>query len=128
MLTKQDTLIRILDLYGKIKEKGGRYLAIWKLYAITFVEIIIFLVLGFILTEEVLSKIYESAGIAYLGNVGVVWFGLSFLLFCLYTLFRTYLLSKKSPILNERITSFTFWIVLIWSVYSVFSPFVRGEI
>ncbi|ADC52333.1 hypothetical protein BpOF4_21689 (plasmid) [Alkalihalophilus pseudofirmus OF4] len=103
-------------------------MGIWKMYAITFVEIIIFLVVGFLLTQKVLSNIYESAGIAYLGNVGVVWFGLSFLLFCLYTLFRTYILSKRSPLLNERITSITFWIVFIWSAYSVFSPFVKGEI
>ena len=98
------------------------------MYVITFVEIIIFLVVGFLLTEKVLSNIYESAGIAYLGNVGVVWFGFSFILFCLYTLFRTYVLSKKSPLLNERITSLTFWLVFVWSVYSVFSPFVKGEI
>ncbi len=111
-----------------MNRKRSGFLAIWKLYTITFAEIIVFLFLGFILTEKVLSSIYESVGIAYLGNVGVVWFGMSFLLFCLFTLFRTYILSKKSPLLTERVTSITFWIVFILSAYAVFSPFVRGEI
>lgn len=98
------------------------------MYAVIFIDVIIFLFVGFILTETVLSKVYESFGIVYFGNVGVVWFGLSFILFCLYTLIRTYILSKKSLLLSERITSLTFWVVFIWSVYSVFSPFVRDEI
>ncbi|SDH64505.1 hypothetical protein SAMN05216352_10258 [Alteribacillus bidgolensis] len=51
----------------------------WKMYAITFVEILIFL------AEKLLRNLYESAGIVYVGDV--VWFGLCFFLFCLYSLF-----------------------------------------
>jgi hypothetical protein len=98
------------------------------MYVYTFIEILVFLIIGFFLSEKVLSKIYESVGIVYLGNVGVVWFGVSFLLFCLSTLLRNFLFSKKSPLLNERNTSLAFWLVFIWSVYSVVSPFLRGEI
>ncbi len=68
------------------------------MYAITFVEIIIFLVVGFLLTDKVLSNIYESSGIPYVGNVGVVWFGLSFLLFCLYTFYILSIMkAKRTP-------------------------------
>jgi hypothetical protein len=103
-------------------------LATLKLYALTLIEIIIFLVIGFFLTEKVLSRIYDNVGIAYMGNVGIVWFALSFLLFCLYTLFRAFILSKNSPLLKDRITSLTFWVVLIVSVYAVFVPFLKGKI
>lgn len=98
------------------------------MYAVTGIEIIFFLAIGFFLTEKVLSNVYEHAGIAYSGNIGVVWFGVSFILFCLYTLLRTYIFAKNSPLLNERITSLTFWVVFICSVYFVVSPFIRGEI
>ncbi|MDQ0297761.1 hypothetical protein J2S78_000169 [Salibacterium salarium] len=103
-------------------------MATWKLYAITVVEIIIFLTIGFILAESVLSRIYENVGIAYMGSVGNVWFGLSFLLFCLYTLFRSFVLPKKNYLLKERITSLTFWIVFVLCIYAVTYPFIKGEI
>ncbi len=73
---------------------------IWKMYAVTFVEITDFLSLRFFLAENLLRNVYESAGIAYVGNVGVVWFGLSFFLFCLYSLFRFFILSKKNAFLT----------------------------
>ncbi len=103
-------------------------LPIWKGYLVTLIEIICFLVVGFILTDFALSKLYESVGISFVGNVGSVWVGLSFILFSLYTLFKTYVLSHKSPLLIGRINSLIFWMILILSVYSVVSPFVRGAI
>lgn len=99
-----------------------------KLYVITIIEIMIFFVVGFFLSDNVLRRIYEGFDIAYMGNIWTVWFGLSFLLFCLFTLFRRFVLSNQSLLLKERITSVTFWIVFILSVYAVFSPFVTGEI
>lgn len=111
-----------------INKKGCACLAIWKMYVITFIEIIIFLFIGFFCTEKGLSRVYESYGIEYSGNIGSVCFGISLLLFCLYTIVRSFISSTDSPLLKERITSFTFWIVFIWSVYSVFSPFIKGEI
>ncbi len=87
-----------------------------KMYVTTLIEIII------------LRRIYEGFNIAYMGNIWTVWFGLSFLLFCIFTLFRRFILSNKSPLLKERITSLTFWIIFVLSVYGVFSPFVTGEI
>lgn len=99
-----------------------------KMYVTTVIEIIIFLVLGFFLSDTVLRRIYEGFDIAFIGNIWTVWFGLSFLLFCIFTLFRRFILSNNSPLLEERTTSLTFWIIFILSVYGVFSPFVTGEI
>ena len=99
-----------------------------KMYITTIIEVIIFLVLGFFLSDTVLKRIYEGFDIAYMGNIWTVWFGLSFILFCLFTLFRRFIWTNKSAVLEERITSITFWIIFILSIYGVFSPFVTGEI
>ena len=98
------------------------------MYITTVIEIIIFLALGFFLSDNVLRRIYEGFDIEYMGNIWTVWFGLSFILFCLFTLFRRFILSNNSLLLEERITSITFWIIFILSIYGVFSPFVTGEI
>lgn len=111
----------------KLRLNGGIGLPIWKAYVITFIEIIIFLVIGFILTENVLRVVYENSGIRFMGNVWVNWFGVSFLLFCLYTVFRGLLISKENILLKERMKSILFWLIFIGSVYAVFIPFLRGE-
>lgn len=98
------------------------------MYTVTLIEIIIFIVIGSIISEGLLKHVYQRFGVSYTGNIGVVFLGVSFLLFCLYTLFRTYILSVKNALLKERMTSFTFWIVFIWSAYSIFSPFMRGSL
>ena len=98
------------------------------MYVITIIEIVVFLVTGFFLSDTVLRRIYEAFDIAFMGNIWTVWFGLSFLLFCIFTLFRRFILVNKSPVLVGRISSVTFWIVFILSIYGVFSPFVTGEI
>lgn len=102
-------------------------MSIRKMYLVTLIEIIIFLVVGFLLTDKVLKNIYESAGIRFIGNVWVVWFGLSFMLFGLYTIILFYAL-KESRLLKERLSSKTFWIIMIASAIGIFIPFVLGEI
>lgn len=99
-----------------------------KMYFITVIEIIIFLFVGYFLSELVLSEIYESAGIPYVGRIGVIWFGISFVLFCVYTLFRSYFLKQQTPILKDRISSATFKFVFLLSLIAVFYPFVFGQI
>ncbi|WP_088034657.1 hypothetical protein [Evansella clarkii] len=103
-------------------------MATWKMYGITLLEIINCLIVGFLIMHYILSEVYENAGIAYIGNLGGVWMGVSFMLFCSYTLIRSFVLTEKSLLLKDRITSVTFWIVFVLSVFAVFSPFVRGEI
>ncbi|KAB7668716.1 hypothetical protein [Bacillus sp. B1-b2] len=102
-------------------------MAIWKMYLITTIEIILFLVVGFLLTDNVLKNVYESAGIRFMGNVWVVWFGLSFMLLGLYTVVLSFV-SKESRLLKERLTSKTFWLIVIASTVGVFIPFFIGEI
>jgi hypothetical protein len=107
------------------KEDG--IMPIWKMYLVTIIEIILFLVVGFLLTDNVLKNVYEGAGIRYIGNVWVVWFGLSFMLFGLYTILLSFV-SKESRLLKERISSKTFWGIVIASSVGVFVPFFIGEI
>ncbi|TFD99424.1 hypothetical protein [Jeotgalibacillus salarius] len=102
-------------------------MAIWKMYLVTVIEIILFLVVGFLLTDIVLKNVYEGAGIRFIGNVWVVWFGLSFMLFGLYTIVLSYV-SKESQLLKERLTSKTFWVIFVASTAGVFVPFFIGEI
>ncbi len=102
-------------------------MAVWKMYLITIIEIILFLVVGFLLTDNVLKNVYESAEIRFMGNVWVVWFGLSFMLFGLYTIVLSFVL-KESRLLKERLISKTFWVIVIASIFGVFVPFFIGEI
>ncbi|MGM0752450.1 MAG: hypothetical protein ACQET6_10975 [Bacillota bacterium] len=102
-------------------------MAIWKMYLVTIIEIILFLVVGFLLTDNVLQNVYEGAGIRFIGNVWVVWFGLSFMLFGLYSIILSFV-SKESQLLKERLTSKTFWVIVFASTVGVFVPFFIGEI
>ncbi len=102
-------------------------MSVWKAYAITILEILVFLVIGFILTENVLRTIYENFGISFMGNVWVNWFGVSYLLFFLYTIIRGLFINKNNNLLRERITSIVFWVLFIGSAYAIFIPFVKGE-
>jgi hypothetical protein len=90
-------------------------------------KILVFLVIGFILTTNVLSGIYENFGISFTGDVWVNWFGVSYLLYFLYTIIRGLLINKLNQFFKERITSISFWVLFIGSVYVVFIPFIKGE-
>lgn len=102
-------------------------MAIWKMYLITIIEIILFLIVGFLVTDNVLRNVYESAGISFIGNVWVVWFGLSFILFGLYSIALFFFVSKENQLLKERLSSITFWLIVIASIVGVFVPFFKGE-
>jgi len=80
----------------------------------TSFKILIYLIIGFLLTVTLLRAVYENFGIKFIGNVWVNWFGVSYLLYFL-NLFK------------ERKTSIIFWILLMISLYVVFIPFVKGE-
>jgi hypothetical protein len=79
-------------------------------------------------TDNVLKNVYEGVGISFIGNVWIVWFGLSFFLFSLYTIVLSFLVSKESQLLKERLSSKTFWIIFIASIVGVFVPFIIGKI
>ena len=109
------------------KLREGTKLSVWKTYAIIMFETLVFLVIGFILTENVLRTIYENFGISFTGNVWVNWFGVSYLLFFLYTIMRGLFINKNNNLLKKRITSIIFWLLFIGSIYAIFIPFVKGE-
>jgi hypothetical protein len=110
-----------------ITERGCGEMAIWKMYLITLIEIILFLIVGFLLTDNVLKNVYESAGIRFIGNVWVIWFGISFMVFALYTIILSFV-SKENRLRKERLTSKTFWVIVTASIVGIFVPFFIGEI
>lgn len=94
---------------------------IWRL-----TEIITLLAVGLLFTIYILKPIYERFGIEFLGNVWVNWFGISYLLFVLYTIIAGVFVSKKS-MFKQRLSSSMFWLLFIGSSYIVFIPFIKGE-
>ncbi|QFG00042.1 hypothetical protein PB01_15085 [Psychrobacillus glaciei] len=90
-------------------------------------EIIIYLILGLVLTENGLRVIYENSGIPFLGNVWVNWFGVSYLLFFFYTMIRRLFFQKNNAFYSERAKSIVFWMLFFVSIYVVFIPFYLGK-
>lgn len=90
-------------------------------------KMLIYLIFGFILAENVLRVIYESFGIAYNGNVWVNWFGVSFLLYFIYTMTRRLSNLDDQERYKERTKSVIFWLLFIISIYIVIIPFIKGE-
>lgn len=90
-------------------------------------ETLVFLVIGFILTDKILKTIYENFGISFTGDVWVNWFGVSYLLFFLYTFIRWLFINKHHNLFKKRKSSIIFWLLFIGAIYAVFIPFVIGE-
>ncbi|MBM7602597.1 magnesium-transporting ATPase (P-type) [Metabacillus crassostreae] len=101
-------------------------MSIWKAYAVTLLEIVIFLFIGFILTENVLRVVYGNLGIRFNGNVWVNWFGVSYILFVTYTIVRI-VISKNNFLIKERTRSILFWLLFLGSIVVVFIPFIIGR-
>jgi hypothetical protein len=95
--------------------------------AFRIIEIFLTLATGLLFTVYILKPIYESFGIKFMGNVWVNWFGISYILFVLYTLIVALFLFKDSILFKHRLTSVFFWLVFIGANYVVFIPFVKGE-
>ncbi|MCM3786152.1 hypothetical protein M3231_24645 [Neobacillus mesonae] len=91
-----------------------------------FLEVIVFLVIGFYFTYYVLQYIYESAGIAFMGNVWVNWFGVSYFLFALSTIIAGLLIKKHVVYYSKRLKSKMYWILFAASIYIICIPFVKG--
>lgn len=98
-----------------------------KLISIRLIEMIGTLMIGFLFTLNILKPIYEHFGIPFRGNVWVNWFGISYILFVLYTLLLSLLVFEESIYFKSRRTSIVFWLILIVAIYAVFIPFVKGE-
>ena len=98
-----------------------------KKFLFRLTEIITILSIGLLFTVYILKPIYESFGIPVMGNVWVNWFGVSYILFVLYTVIVGLLIFKESILFKQRITSVLFWLIFIGSNYVVFIPFIKGE-
>ncbi|MCA1063454.1 hypothetical protein QTG56_12525 [Rossellomorea sp. AcN35-11] len=98
-----------------------------KIVVIRIIEIITILVMGKLFTDYILEPIYEGFGIKLMGDVWVNWFGMSYILFVLYTLIVALFLFKDSILFKHRLKSVFFWLVFIGANYVVFIPFVKGE-
>lgn len=90
-------------------------------------ELTTFLVVGLLATLYVLSDIYESVGIEFIGNVWVNWFGVSYFLFVIYTIITGLLLKEYTDYFIQRLKSRIFWLLFIGSMYIIFIPFVKGD-
>ena len=97
-----------------------------KKIVVILIEMFAFLAIGCIFTGNILKHIYESYGIQFLGNVWVNWFGVSYILFVLYTLIVGLFIMKESNLYKQRRTSTFFWLLLIGSSYAVYIPFIKG--
>lgn len=103
------------------------YLDEWKKVVLSLLEIIVILSIGLLFTTYILRPIYENFGIQFTGDVWVNWFGLSYILFVLYSLIVGIFIFQESNIFKQRRTSVLFWLIFIGSIYVVFIPFIKGE-
>jgi|GEM_PF-973290 len=106
---------------------GLIYLGKLKRVVLSLLEIIVILSIGLLFTTYILRPIYENFGIQFTGNVWVNWFGVSYILFVLYSLIVDFFISRESILFKQRLTSVLFWLIFIGSIYVVFSPFIKGE-
>ena len=98
-----------------------------KSYVLKSIEIIIIFFIGILFTLYILKPVYESRGIQFNGNVWVNWFGVSYILFVLYSLIVGLYLFKENELFKKRLKSLSFWIFSIVSIFIVFFPFIKGE-
>ncbi|KGP92153.1 hypothetical protein N780_00825 [Pontibacillus chungwhensis BH030062] len=101
-------------------------LDIVKGYLITLGELLTFIAFGFFISEYGLSNLYEQAGISYMGNIGKLWFGISLSLFCVYSIISHRSKGKSQELLKGRIGSKSFYVVFVFSIYTVLSPLMEG--
>ncbi|MDQ0207419.1 hypothetical protein [Alkalicoccobacillus murimartini] len=91
------------------------------------IELVVFLVIGFILTYHFMGPFYAAFDIPFMGNIWVNWLGLSYTLFVLYSLLSGLLIGKLRTFFKERLTSKVFWLVSIGSIVILIVPFINGE-
>lgn len=117
----------IAEIEEKIFGWGGIKLSFLTRDLVTSVTVLVYLSIGFIVTNYFLRVIYESSGIGFLGNVWVNWFGVSFLIYFMYTMICGLLIKNENTTFKERMKSPSFWFLFVVSLYIVFIPFITGE-
>lgn len=67
-------------------------------------EVVLFLVIGYFFTVNIASNLYENQGNAFVGNVWVNWFEISYCLFVINTIVMgVFLFREVSTDVNGRI-------------------------
>ena len=117
----------IVGIEKKILDWGGIKLSFLTRDLVTSVTVLVYLSVGFIVTNYFLRVIYESSGIGFLGNVWVNWFGVSFLIYFMYTMICGLLIKNENTTFKERMKSTSFWVLFVVSLYIVFIPFITGK-
>ena len=97
----------------------------YKIGIVRFLELILFLVIGLLITIYLDSNIYESFGIEFVGNLWVNWFGISFFVFSIYSIITRFFL--KNLVIIDRLKSKLYWSFFAGSIIIVFIPFVLGK-
>ncbi|WP_080846117.1 hypothetical protein [Cytobacillus gottheilii] len=95
-----------------------------KLYLVTLFEILIFILIGFTGAHYGLRLLDEYYGIESAADAGMISFALAFFLFCFVTIVRVFIFQKKTTLLKERVTSFTFWFVFLLSTLALVIHFI----
>ena len=91
---------------------------------LSMLKICVYLAAGLAVTLYVLKPLYEMKGIAFTGDVWVIWFGLAYILFAAVTFIDDWFRKTK----RDKLQSFWFWIAFIAAWFIILIPFQKGEI
>ncbi|GGI13499.1 hypothetical protein [Gottfriedia solisilvae] len=98
-----------------------------KSYYWTIFEVFLALLIGSITTNIIIRQLYAINDVQFLGNISVIWFSVSFMIFGLESLIRL-LIWKNSEQLKKRIRGYFFWAVFFISIIILIIPILKGEI
>lgn len=96
-------------------------------YYWTIFEVFIALIIGSITTQVVIRQLYEKNDVEFIGNLSVIWFSVSFIIYGIESLIRL-LIWKNSELLKKRIRGYSFWAVFLFAILLLLIPILKGEI
>ncbi|MEC5425710.1 hypothetical protein QGM71_19765 [Virgibacillus sp. C22-A2] len=98
----------------------------WKLASIVIIEILFASAIGLLLTIYTLGPSYEQLDITFQGNVWVIWFAVSIILFSITTITVSFY-SVKYP-LKKRLQTWMFWFLFVGAIVIIILPYFKGEV
>ncbi|MET3194819.1 hypothetical protein [Bacillus sp. OAE603] len=96
-------------------------------YYWTIFEVFLALLTGSITTNVIIRQLYAINDVQFLGNISVIWFSVSFMIYGLESLIRL-LIWKNSEQLKKRIRGYFFGAVFFISIIILIIPILKGEI
>ncbi|WP_051534189.1 hypothetical protein [Desulfitibacter alkalitolerans] len=92
----------------------------------TLIKIFLSLVIGLGLTQFILKPIYEVLGIAFYGNLWVLWFAMAYFI---YTLINLFLSIRVGAVKSKETLLFSInWLLLILAFLIIIFPILKREI